>query len=292
MTLLTTHSSLSMVADAYYEYCLSKSDKPNNANLEMYIRNHIRPYWGSTSISKIQKPDILAFRESLRASEISVWTIYAIMNILNHIFIFAMQNHLLLSNPCSGIKTPHGPISMPKHRFSDDEVARLKSAFLKCSIPKLFYTALYSGLPMGELAALLKSNINYDTGEVCISHYMTVSRNRSYIVECKRPRTITLPESSFQQILSASEDSDDYVFINKKNISNAFVTANNINYALGIIRNESSIPDIKRQYFQDNFILRCLDAGVDFISLEKYYGFTAGSSISRAYYFRTHSKSI
>ena len=293
--ILTTHSSLSVVADAYYEYCLSKGDKPSNIHLEMNIRNHIKPYWKSTSISSIQKPDVLTFREALKASGLSVRTIYGIMNILNHIFIFAMQNHLILINPCSEVKTPYGSISMPEHKFSDEEVTRLKLAFPKCSIPKIFFTALYSGLPLGELAALRKSDISYDTCEISISRYMTIRKSRNCIVDCKRPRTIPLPLSSFQQIAAASEDSDDsddYVFINKNNTSYAFVTADNINSALGIIRIESGIPDVKRQSFQDNFIIRCLDAGVDFVSLENYYGYPVGSCISRAYYFRTHPQSL
>ena len=291
--LLTSHSSFSMVADACYKYYSQRSrDSPSTPYLERTIRVHMKPYWGSTSIGTITKQDVLKYRESLREYGLAVQTIYTIMQYLNHIFVFAMQNHLILSNPCSEIKTPYGKLAMPERRFTDNEVVRLKAAFPKCTIPKLLDVALSSGIPMGELAVLQKQDIHYDTGEISIARQMVLRMGRSQIIDCKRPRTIAPPASAFQQITEAAQDSGNYVFAYKNGTSYDFIAYTTISTALDKIRLESGIPDIKRQSFQDNFIVRCLDAGVDFVSLENYYGFPVGSCISRAYYFRTHPESL
>jgi site-specific recombinase XerC len=123
-------------------------------NYEFALKKKILPFFGKKKLLSIQRRDGAKFVAHLGELGHNPKGLKNIFNIVKSIFNEAEKDYLVLNNPIKHVATPKVPPKTPKY-WSEDTINRF-FLFHK-NDPVLFpliQVAIYTGLRMGELAAL------------------------------------------------------------------------------------------------------------------------------------------
>lgn len=141
-------------------------------NIDGRLKNHIIPTFGKTPIAAIQPADVRFWVSGLLEKGLTQETSRTIYRNLNQIFRTAEVDGLLTRSPCVGIKWPR-QTARKEMRFLDPlQLSRLASA-IKPRYSALIFTAGYTGLRWGELAALKVGRVNLASGTVDVVESLT-----------------------------------------------------------------------------------------------------------------------
>lgn len=161
-----------------------KSGKETNtkAMYQNAIKKHINAEIGFKQISCITKSDIQRIinnrSDHHRTCEIIRLT-------LNQIFKSAIDDGLIIKNPCSGIELPKKPHS-EKRRLTDIELQAIRTAAFTPREKAFVYIVFGCGLRRGEALALTKADINLKKRTLTINKALAFDVNRP---EQKDPKT-------------------------------------------------------------------------------------------------------
>lgn len=225
------------------------------------------------SISEITTNDIHNLLNNLEHPTVSKK--YLTLNAVKAVFRYARNSHLLLTDPAESIHLPY-PVSKGRTRFSQTELVSLKQSFLHTLLPDLFLFALVSGLSLKECAALKPSNINLASGEVAIHSRISFTRGAdctSRLEPVPFPRIICPPEPALALIRNLINNSDDCIFQSQ---DGRILHPHLMSSSHQIIRYHSGLHHFVNHHMEQNFVIRCLEKGVDSTSLEEYYGLRPG----------------
>jgi integrase len=163
-------------------------------NFEGRLRNHVLPFFADLSLAAIRPNHVRAWVAELSTKDLAPATVNAAYRTLHKILRFAENDGLIARSPCIAIDLPKES-SHEEMRFLDAaEVTRLADA-IEPRYRALIYTAAYSGMRWGELAALKLERLNLLRGTVDVAESQAEVNGHLHIGPTKSGarRTVTLP---------------------------------------------------------------------------------------------------
>ncbi|MBC1923173.1 tyrosine-type recombinase/integrase [Listeria grayi] len=156
---------------------------------EYNYKAHIIPYFENANIKKLNKNDVVEFREYLLAINLSPNTCNKITILLKKILDIGVEKHMLKSNPAKGIKK----LTIEKQKmdfWTIDEFKHFLSLLdsTEQSYKVFFLTLYFTGIRLGESLALTWKDLNVYKQELEI--------NKSFSIH-KGVVTITTPKTKY-----------------------------------------------------------------------------------------------
>ncbi|WP_118907760.1 tyrosine-type recombinase/integrase [Listeria weihenstephanensis] len=143
-----------------------------------YYNHRILPYFKGSMVSKIEKKDCIIFRDKLlnedEKTRLSSNSINKHMILLKKLFDVAVDDNLIIRNPCIGIKK----LKVVKQKMKFWTTAEFK-CFIdaineKDHVDKVFFTTAYlTGMRAGEMMALQWDDIDFGRNEIHVSKTMS-----------------------------------------------------------------------------------------------------------------------
>lgn len=176
------------------------------------IRNHYNNYnrvktaLGGTKLIQLTQMNIQTVINDL-TGHYKESTIRSTLNVLSMSLGYAVDNHILLFNPCQGVVVNKAPDDfMPKEKEDrDEDYIEQKTLDLFFDVAKgaravnYFYILLHTGLRTGELCALQWRDIDFEKRELRV--YKTINRierffdsDRKKLDSCIKSIKITTPK--------------------------------------------------------------------------------------------------
>lgn len=220
-----------------------------------------------------------------------------IRNFLSMVFRLAIQNRILLRNPVDGVILPKGAVRKPR-ALTRDEQATLIRVVRKSKRLLMFAVvlALYTGMRKGEILGLQWRDVDLDAKRISVNkqltrHYdITEPGDRRSVLDL----TATKTESSVRFVYLFDELADEFMAYKEKMMQwkiengfehseNDFVFCNHLNTAIEPRRfyqyykellNEAGIENANFHTLRHTFTTRCLESGIDIVTISKMLGHT------------------
>lgn len=133
---------------------------------ESILNRHVLPRWGTTKLGGITPKAIQKWVNELAASR-APNTVRRVYSVLRQVLGVAVERRYLTANPCDAVRLPKSNGPRREQLFlSPAEVQQLAEAVADESGQRqyglLVYTAAYTGLRAGELAALRQRDVTAD----------------------------------------------------------------------------------------------------------------------------------
>jgi integrase len=122
------------------------------------FKNHLFPYFGDTPLAEITVENVQGFKSAKLVSGLSPQTVKHLLRLLRQMLGHAVEWELLRTNPAKAVRNPKVP------KADMDVLPPTEAqAFLQATPPKwqpMFYTAISTGLRLGELLAMKWENLD------------------------------------------------------------------------------------------------------------------------------------
>ena len=164
-------------------------------NIEGRLRNHILPYFEDMPLVAIKSRHVRAWVTQLRDKGLAPATVVATYNTFAKIIRTAVIDGLIATTPCLGIDLPRLG-KREEMRFLDPRGINLLADSVDARYRALVYTAGYTGMRWGELAALRAENLNLLRGLVDVVETQTEISGSIQVKPYTKTggrRTISLP---------------------------------------------------------------------------------------------------
>lgn len=164
------------------------------ANVESRLRKHVLPAFGSYPIASIQPAAVRGWVAKLVDSGLSPSTVKAVYGTFSRIMRTAEIDGLIARSPCIGVSLPRETSHQEMHFLESAEIARLADTIDE-RYRTLIYTAAYTGLRWGELAALRVSKVNFLRSNLHVVEALTEVNGNVEVGPTKTGshRTVSLP---------------------------------------------------------------------------------------------------
>jgi len=163
-------------------------------NIEGRLRNHILPTFGAISLGSIRPGHVRTWIAELSAKGLAAGSVASIYRTLSKILRTAEIDGYITRSPCIGIELPKEQLRDEMHFLSHEEVALLADA-VDDRYKALIYTAAYTGLRWGELAALKTERFDPQRETVAVVESQAEVGGHLYCGPTKTgaTRTVSLP---------------------------------------------------------------------------------------------------
>lgn len=128
-------------------------------NIDGRLRNYIVPVFGARRVSAIKPADVRKWVAGMSAGGLAPSTVRATYRTFSQIMRVAEIDGLTRRSPCNGIDLPVEGPGEEMHFLSPEQVATLAET-IDGRYRALIFTAAYTGMRAGELAALKVSRVN------------------------------------------------------------------------------------------------------------------------------------
>ncbi len=164
--------------------------------IEGHLRNQIYPFFDRTQLGAIRPAHVRAWIAALEKEGLAPGTINGIYRTFSKILKTAVIDGLIPRSPCIGIDLPK-QTSHEEMKFLDPVQVEALAEAIEPRFRALIYTAAYTGMRWGELAALRVERLNLLRGMVDVVESMSEINGHIEIQPTKtgRPRTLSLPRS-------------------------------------------------------------------------------------------------
>ena len=178
-------------ADKYFDlYITNGSIEQNTLNgYRSYLNNHLRPFFGNMLINQITVNDVQRYINE-KAGSLTSKSIKEHMNLLRPIFEAAMEDDLILKNPCSSSRIKIvGQKSTKVLAYTEAEYKQLEGLLnhLDGSAQLFLALSLYTGMRQGEQFALRWENIDLEANELRVTQAVAWPAQNQGII--KQPKT-------------------------------------------------------------------------------------------------------
>jgi integrase len=170
----------------------SPSARPHH---DIPLRN-LLPYFGSTPLSEISRPQADVYRKERKAKDGVVdATVNRDLQTMRHVLFFALDAGILLANPLSRVRM------VPERRkrrpvLSLEEEPKLLAVTAGSHLHPIIITALDTGMRRGELLAQIGEDIDVSRGILAVTHSKTAGGEQREIPLTNRMHEVlrTLPK--------------------------------------------------------------------------------------------------
>jgi integrase len=164
--------------------------------VEGHLRNHILPFFDRTPIGAIKPADVRSWIAALEKDGLAPGTINGVYRTFFKLMKTAVIDGLIGGSPCIGIDLPR-QTSHEEMRFLDPAQIETLADANEPRFRALIFTAAYTGMRWGELAALKVPRLNLLKGTVEIVESMSEINGVLHIQSTKtgKPRALSLPRS-------------------------------------------------------------------------------------------------
>lgn len=274
-----------------------KSIRPNTKReyVHLYHKN-ISPYCGGKLLNKFVKSDIQNLIDIADDDNYGYERQSKIKIILKDMFQRAVEDHLVVNNPVSGIKLRKDK-EINARALTIEEQTTFFEYSQNTFYDNLFNVAVNTGLRPGELFALQFDDINLEEGYIDVNKtlvyqkYLTDTRKEFHVeapktkqsyrrVPINRICKIYLEKQmELKEIVSEKrpKEQNDYLFVTKFNTPlNSQIYADAIRAVIRSINltraKDNQFLNFSGHVFRHTFATRCFEAGVDAKVVQKYLG--------------------
>lgn len=274
-----------------------KSIRPNTKReyVHLYHKN-ISPYCGGKLLNKFVKSDIQNLIDIADDDNYGYERQSKIKIILKDMFQRAVEDHLVVNNPVSGIKLRKDK-EINARALTIEEQTTFFEYSQNTFYDNLFNVAVNTGLRPGELFALQFDDINLEEGYIDVNKtlvyqkYLTDTRKEFHVeapktkqsyrrVPINRICKIYLEKQmELKEIVSEKrpKEQNDYLFVTKFNTPlNSQIYADAIRAVIRSINltraKDNQFLNFSGHVFRHTFATRCFEAGVEAKVVQKYLG--------------------
>lgn len=153
------------------------------------IDSYIIPFFGATKLCAINKQRVQEFYNYLRDDlKLASSTIYNTHSVLSLIMYNAVDDDMILKNPCNRTKRPK--VCVKEHNFySIDECQKLFAAFEGDAMLPMLQITVTLGLRRSEAIGLRWSAIDFDAKTISITHTVVQAQNRVFAEDRTKSET-------------------------------------------------------------------------------------------------------
>jgi integrase len=199
---------------------VSPSLKPKTrASYGSLLRTLIEPRFGKSEVSQVRPIMINEWVASLLKRGLSPSRVRQAYRLMSQIMTAAVNNELIKSSPCRGVRLPRMPETEP-HILRREEAERLIAA-MRVPHGLIVQLLVYGGLRIGEAFALRRRHVEIDQGRVIVAESLAEIAGRHVFDTPKshQRREITLPRFVIAALRShldrLSDDPDALLFTGK-----------------------------------------------------------------------------
>ncbi len=148
----------------------TKTPKLQDSTAALYaylLRCHIVPRFGATPVGRITAVDVQAWLADLHRTNLSESTVAKAYRLLKGVMDGAVDARLIARSPCT-IRGASTEREKEMQIATPEQIAAIATA-VGPRWEALVFTAAYSGLRWGELAALRRADINFETATISVT---------------------------------------------------------------------------------------------------------------------------
>ena len=133
-----------------------------------HIENHLKPYYGSTQVSRINYDSAERFIQNRREEGVSTPTLKKVLVSFGAIMDYACQKRWIGHNPLKDIKKPRGQGKEKEEItiLTPTQVRALFDAAPDIKHKTLFMVAVLTGMRQGEILGLKRDDIDWIAGQI------------------------------------------------------------------------------------------------------------------------------
>ena len=198
MQTASVNMSLSAFSNLYLEDMSHRLRKSTMVNKRALFDLKIKPYLGSKPLNEITAADIRKWQNELIGEGYAPTYLKIVNNQLTALFNYAVKYYSLTENPCKKAGSMGKNKAEEMQFWTKDEYSRFAEALTE--EPRFFAafeTLDYTGMRVGELTALYKSDIDIKAGVIRVNKSYQLIEGEDVITEpktTKSKRTITIPQ--------------------------------------------------------------------------------------------------
>lgn len=196
--------SVSEWVEKYIEYKQGKIRQSSIDNYRYNYSKHIQPYFKDIMLRDIS-PKVVDSYLCYLDTVISYNTIKIVLAILNGALSYAVQQEVILINPCRCIKHHNNnTVYHPQHKrvWTDAEVKKVLDAFKEKNIYEAIVVAMFYGLRRGELLGLTWDNVDFNRRTIRICRALNVDKSlKEYCKTESSIRTLTITDSIYNLLI-------------------------------------------------------------------------------------------
>jgi integrase len=164
--------------------------------IEGHLRNQILPVFGGMPLGAIRPTDVRTWVALLAEDGLASSTVVGVYRTFSKILKTAVIDGLISRSPCIGIDLPK-QTSHDEMRFLEPAQIEALADAIEPRYRALIFTAAYTGMRWGELAALRVPRLNLLKGTVEVKESLSEINGHLHVQPPKtgKPRTLSLPRS-------------------------------------------------------------------------------------------------
>jgi len=243
------------------------------------IRNHILPVLGNYQLDKLSQKDIQRFINDLGKKGLSPNSIRAVFRILDSALQKAVDTHVLLLNPCKEVTLPKRE-RVKIRALPLQEQKALEHAALQDKNGAAVILALYTGMRIGEICALLWEDVDFANGVIHVRR--TMERIATFgETDAKTQIIFSTPKSeSSNRVIPLSSHLMNYLYdVKEKSISvyvvsckNSFTEPRLVNYRFRRLLEAAGLQPMRFHSLRHTFATRCIERNVDVTTMSSLLG--------------------
>lgn len=190
--------------EVYFEDKKNELKDRTMKNKRYMMEQHIIPYFGGQMMSEITAPQIIQWQNEMQTKGFSEAYLRMIQNQLTSLFTHASRIYDLQINPCKKVKRMGNSDSRSLNFWTTGEYQKFIQTMEQGSRYYLIFEMLFwTGCRIGELLALTKEDINFDSNQISITKTYYRTNRQDVITEPKTKqsvRVVEIPEFLKQEI--------------------------------------------------------------------------------------------
>ena len=163
------------------------------ATREVTWNAHVKPKWEHTEIRRIRPSQVRSWVGQMSKDGAKVATVENALGVLRMVLAVAVEDRLIPTNPAVGVRAPRR--EPRQHRFlSHQQVDALATEVGPDGV--VVYTLAYTGMRVGEMAALRVSDVDFLRRRVSVSRSVSEVRGQGMVFSSTKTyeaRSIPLP---------------------------------------------------------------------------------------------------